>query len=339
MRNLPGLIKESFEKFNINLTGKTVLTEAATGNYVCTPVLAAMAGAKVYAIAKNSKYGSVDQICKELFLIANFLNIDKQISIITGLDDIILSEIDVVTNTGFVRPIDKVLINKLKPDSVIPLMWEPWEFRPSDIDLDAAISRGIKVYGTNEANPRLQTMQYIGLTVLYFLLKEKRSSFSSKVLVIGCEKFNTAINFVLTKLNYSINSFLTNEYQDVELKEYNTIVVAEWNNPRRIIGKSTDSLINSNSLTEEHLVIHISGNVDFTGIKCLHYPDKPAPLGYMSYTTDFIDPIAVIDLHAAGLKVAEGMLLAKSMDLKNKSFKKILENNFPGLAFSDEKYW
>ena len=46
-------IKYSLDKFNLNLTGKVVLTEAATGAYSVTPVIAAMAGAKVYALAKE----------------------------------------------------------------------------------------------------------------------------------------------------------------------------------------------------------------------------------------------------------------------------------------------
>ena len=36
---------------------------------------------------------------------------------------------------------------------------------------------------------------------------------------------------------------------------------------------------------------------------------KPASFGYMSYTADAVDPQAVVDLHCAGLKVAEEMLM------------------------------
>ena len=339
MKEFTCLIKGSFEKFNINISGKTVLTEAATGNYVCTPVLAALAGAKVYAIAKDSKYGSVEQVKNEVFSIAKLLNVDKQITIIKSLDEIKLRGIDVVTNTGFVRPINRSLIDKLKPDCVIPLMWEPWEFRPNELDLDYAINKGIKVYGTNESDNRLQTMHYIGLIVLYFLLKEKKNPICSKVLLIGCEKFNHAIECVLKKLNYSINCFLTDEYKDADVKKYDTIVVAEHSIPRTIIGNSSDALISGSSITADQLIIHITGNVDFNMITCKHYPDKPSPFGYMSYTTDFFDPSAVIDLHAAGLKVAEGIMEAKTKGLKGKSFKEFMEKNYPALSFENEKYW
>lgn len=338
MRNLAGLIKKSFDKFDINLKGKIVLTEAATGNYICTPIIAALAGAKVYAIAKNSKYGTIEQIKNEISFVTKQLHLDS-IQIITSIDEIKLDQVDVVTNTGFVRPIDQSFINKLKPDCVIPLMWESWEYRPSELDLDAAINRGIKVYGTNESDPRLNTMQYIGLTVLYFLLKEKRTPDTSKILVIGCAKFNKAIQSILNKLNYSVNCFMTDEYSAVEIENYDTIVVAEWNNPKVIIGNATKALINNKSLNDSQLIIHISGNVDFKGMTCNHYPDQPADFGYMSYTTDFINPIAVINLHAAGLKVAEGLLKTKSKGMKGVEFKNYMESNYPAMVFENEKYW
>lgn len=338
MKRQAKLIIDSFNKFHLDLHGKTVLTEAATGNYVCTPILAAMAGAAVYAIAKNSRFGSAHQAHDEVISIAKEFNIENQITIIYSLDEIDLGKIDIVTNTGFVRPINKSMIDKLKSDCVIPLMFEPWEFRADDLDLESAVRKGIKVYGTNESDIRLQTMNYIGFTVLYFLLKEKKSPFSSRVLLIGCEKFNKAIVGVLKKLNYSVTSYVTEEYIETDIKEYDTVIIAEHINPKLIIGETDFALIKSSLFTREQLIIHISGNVDFTVLKCNHFPEVPAAFGYMSYTTDFIDPLAVIDLHSAGLKVGEGMIKAKLLGFQGFEFKIFMESNYPSLAFAD-KYW
>lgn len=339
MNRLIKLITNSFNKFQINLDGLFVLTEAATGNYACTPILAALSGATVYALAKESQYGSVDQIKSEIRSIAERLNISEFIFIIENLDEIEIKKIDIVTNTGFVRPIGKTLIDMLKRDCVISLMWEPWEYRPNELDLDTAINKGLKVYGTNEADPRLQTMKYIGIIVLYLLLKEKRSCFSSRVLIIGCEEFLEPIISVLRKNNYFINSYLTDKYEKVNITDFDTIVVAEHNNPKMILGNSPESLILNSSLTEEQLVIHIAGNVDFNMIRCQHYPEKPSSFGYMSFRADYIDPSAVIDLHSAGLKVAEGMIKANSRGLKGIEYKQYLESNYPAKAFGDKKYW
>jgi hypothetical protein len=332
-------IQDSYHKFQINLQGKTLLTEAATGNYVCTPIIAAMAGAKVYAIAKESKYGTIAQIKNEVSSIAKCLKVEKKISIIKNLNEISLSGMDIVTNTGFVRPINKSLIDRLKPDCVIPLMWEPWEFRQEELDLDYAISKGIKVYGTNEADVRLQTMYYIGLTVLYFLLKEKRSPLSTKVLVIGCERFNNAIEVVLKKQGYPVKCLLTDFYNRIDINEYDTIVIAEHTNAKLIIGDNSEALIKNSDLGKDHLIIHIAGNVDFSSNQYHRYPEKPASFGYMSYTADFIDQLAVIDLHAAGLKVAEGMLRANNLGLNGLRYKSFMEKWYPALAFEDMTLW
>ena len=46
----------------LDLRGKTVLTEAASGAYIVTPILAAIAGAKVFAFSKTTRYGKVEEI-------------------------------------------------------------------------------------------------------------------------------------------------------------------------------------------------------------------------------------------------------------------------------------
>lgn len=336
---LDKLLIESFNKFNINLKGKKVLTEAASGNYVCTPILSALAGAEVFAIAKDSKFGTIQQVRKDVLNAAKRLKIENQISIINYFDEIPLGELDVVTNTGFVRPINKALIDKLNSFCVIPLMWEPWEFRPDEIDLEYAINKGLKIYGTNESDQRLQTMNYIGLIVLKLLIQEKKYANNSRILVVGCEKFNNSIEHILKKGNFNVTSFSTDEFSKVDIAYFDTIVISEIVSPLLLIGSSSDALIQSSSLSADQLIIHIAGYVEFKGIPSKHYPEKPASTGHMSYTVDFIDPVAVFDLHAAGLKVAEGMLEAKKRGLQGVDFKNFMEKNYPALAFDDKKFW
>ena len=52
----------------------------------------------------------------------------------------------------------------------------------------------------------------------------------------------------------------------------------------------------------------------------------------MSFTADYIDSKAIIDLHTAGLKVAEGMLKANEMNLHRIEYKNFMESNYPALA-------
>ena len=336
------MIKKIFDainKFNLNLKNKTVLTEAATGNFVVTPIIAALAGAKVFALTKESKNGTIEEVKKQTYSLAKRVNTVSKIQITTNLDKIDLNKIDILTNLGFLRPINKSIISKLSPKCVIPLMWEPWEYRKDELDLDACYEKGIKVYGTNESDPRLKTMDYIGYIVLYFLLKNKLSPFSANVLVIGYKKFVEPIVYCLNQNNYSYKK-ITNYNRKVEnINEFDVIVIAENKSPKLIIGKDKNSYIELNLLSNETLLIHIAGNVELKGKNISCEPKEPQKFPYMSVTTDFIDSQAVIDLHTAGLKVAEGMLEANRLNLSQKEYKNYMESNYPALAFQNKKYW
>lgn len=326
------LIKYSFDKFKPDLKGKRLLTEAASGNYKCTAILGAMAGADVYAIGKDSRYGRYSDVVKETTDAAKVLGVSDRIQFSNRLDEIPLHKMDVVTNTGFVRPINKNFIDQLKGECVIPLIYEPWELRESDIDVQYCSERGINVFGTNESDSRLRTMNYIGFTVLHLLLQEKKTPFTSKILLIGSEKFNLAIANILNALDYDVD-FCSTSHFDSSLNgsSYDVIVCTEMTSEVLIIGPE-GALIHEKEIREDSILIHIAGNIELNRAGVKLYPEKNAEPGYMSYTTDFIDPVAVTDLHCAALKVAEGMILANSMNLSKNEYKEFLEKNYPALA-------
>ena len=337
MLDLRSKIKKSLRKFSLNLADRIVLTEAATGNFVVTPIIAALSGAEVYAITKKSKYGSVEDVTRQTHLLADMFNLSHEIHIITSYDQVDLGSVDVLTNTGFNRPIDHGVVQKLSSSMVIPLMWEPWEYRESDVDIDACCRRGIKVYGTNESDPRLRTLDYIGLLVIHLLLQNQKTPFGSNILVLGNERFADPALKVLNQLGYCHTWIHQYQQKITDIAAYDTIVCLEHVNDDLLIGAG--GAIDSNLIDEEQLIIHIAGNVNFGGLLCRKLPQDPAPFGSMSFTTDYVDPMAVIDLHTAGLKVAEGMLSANALKLPPKKYKVFMESNYPAKAFSNPKYW
>ena len=138
MIRLLALMRRAIATTGLDLSAMTVLTEAASGAYGVTAVLAAMAGARrVYAFAKPSRYGSVAEVIGWTMQLANAAGIPTRIEIIEELSRDILSNIDIVTNSGHLRPLTADLINHLPCSAVIALMFEAWEFRAADIDLEA----------------------------------------------------------------------------------------------------------------------------------------------------------------------------------------------------------
>jgi hypothetical protein len=333
-------VNASIKKFDLDISNMTVLTEAATGNYAVTPVIAAKANAeKVYAFTRTSGFGTVDDVREQTSHLACQFNVESSIEIIESLDHINLKQLDIVTNTGFLRPIDRSFISQLSSDCVIPLMWEPWEFRKADLDLDACSEHGIKVYGTNEDDPRLMTKEYLGYVVLFHLLNNKLSPFSTKVLLIGCEQFVGPVKRLLDRNHYS--TAVVTEYDspiNSLTRTADAIILLEHTRNQLLIGDG-EAFIRIKEVEEDTFVLHICGRVSFADAQFKFIPASPSPFGYMSFTTDFIDNQAVIDLHTAGFKVAEGMLTANKLGLKAKEFREFMERNYPALAFENPAYW
>ena len=337
MRNIIDKIRYSIDKFQLDLSDLTVLTEAATGNYVVTPILAALAGAQVVAYTKNSKYGTIKEVKDQTILLSQKFNVTKNISIIDSIDQIDLSQVDILTNTGFLRPIGDSIISKLNSGCVIPLMWEPWEYRPAELDVDACAKKGVKVYGTNESDPRLKTMQYIGYIVLHLMLAEKCSPFSSRVLILGDNKFGLAITDVLNANSYSLKWVSDYSKKTCNVEQYDIIICAEHQNRAKLIGGG--GYLNGSEISPETIIIHIAGSIDSDMVQSKVIPETPQKYGYMSYTADYIDSLAIIDLHTAGLNVAQGMIEANMLQLSKRDYKYHLESKYPALSFEKEEYW
>jgi len=332
-------IHNAIDKFNLNLNNRNVLTEAATGNFVVTPIIAALAGANVFAFTKSTRYGSVADVQSETFALARQLNVSERIHVIESLCDAPLEHIDVVTNTGHLRPIDADVISRLSPSCVIPLMWEPWEYRQTDLDLEACVRKRIKVYGTNEEDRRLRTKEYIGYLVLSILLQNKFSPFSANVLLVGGDKFVLPVKDILGKNDYATDTVANRMgCSTKKLHEYNVIVLLEHEHDTLLID-ADGKLFGEYTIDKNSFVLHICGSVVFPNNNIRFFPDRIRPFGYMSLTPDYVDSKCVIDLHTAGLKVAEGMLTANSMQLSGILYKEYPENNYPALAFDDARYW
>lgn len=308
------LIDKSIKSMGLDLTDLTVLTEAASGNFISTCLIAAKANArKVYAITKDSRYGSANEVisfCKDNALKLGLKNIEFSNKSACNFS----SEADIVTNLGFVRPIDKNLIANLPRHAVIALMWEPWELRSSDIDIDFCRYKEIPVIGTRETDKRLNTFKYVGLLAAKLILEKDIEIYQSNISIIGSNPFGSSIKECLKNMGASVSHFMFNneskQSEDDFLENaYNSdaIVIAEHHDKSQIIGK--DSLLDLEILKRNNIqIIHICGSVDVpivkkSGIKV--WPKNIAAFGYMSVTTEYVGAKPLVDLHTAGLKVGE----------------------------------
>ena len=299
------LMFNTLKKFGLDLTGRTVFTEAASNAFLWTPIMAALAGAEqVFAVSGSSKYGSFEEICNETMRHARNLNVEDRIVITRDKDQRQIAQADIVTNLGFVRPLDKQFVDSLNPGAVICLMWEPWEFRSGEIDLAACDRRGIPVLGTNERDPRLQTYRYVAMTVIKLLLEHEIEIFDTDLLILGSGHFVGLTAHALTGLGARVY------LDETDLPgPPDCVVCLEHHNHDCLIGD--DGVFRLADCDGLPLILHICGNVDSDCVKkhgSRLVPPIPATCGFMSFTTGHVGPKPVIDLHAAGLKVGQAWL-------------------------------
>lgn len=309
---LAALMHTAIERCQLNLYEKIVLTEAATGAYVVTPVLAAMAGAShVYALTCPSPYGTVEEVKTQTFELADLVRVRDRIELITQKSQEIVSQADIVTNSGHVRPINASMIAWMKPTAVIPLMYEAWEFRADDVDLASCRRRGIRVGGTNERHPAVDVFSFLGVMAIKLLLDAGISVYASRILLLCDNSFGPFIERSLVNVGANVETF-----QDLAMappeKAYDAIIVAIRPQINSILSGPAAQMI------AQHwpgaVVAQFWGDLDRSAFSAAGVPFWPlaAPLpGHMGILPSGIGPEPIVRLQSGGLKVAE--VLSRSL--------------------------
>lgn len=322
------LIENAVQVFHLDLQGLKVLTEAATGQYIYGPLIAAAAGADmVFALTRDSRYGSAADIQCETMALAECWGLADRIAVLISRNDRRISEADIVTNVGFVRPLDVAFLSLLSPTAVVPLMWESWEFRPEDLDLPECRRLGIPVLGTNERLPELQMFRYVGHLAVKLLFELEIEVFRSRVAVFGGGAFGESIEESLRqagtetlwiKPELHVPNGPAPDWRRLVVG-CDAIVVAEHHYRGLLIGPGglfeADDLA---SLNPGMVLAHIAGGVNAKSLERARIPYLPnhiASAGYMSLTPAYLGPRPLIDLHSAGLKVGEAMARARKRGL------------------------
>lgn len=310
LTRLSKLISKAIERLSLDLSGLVVYTEAATGYFSITAPLAAKAGAeKVFALAQPWKGLSADEVSCETKKLADYLNVGKRINLITKRSITDFSEADIVTNLGFVRPIDKDIVMALKQTAVISYMREPWEIRLQDVDLSACRERGIPVFATNESHPDVGVFDTCGLLAAKLLFEAGIEINGTFIIIVSSDRFGPVIKDCLTKLGAGVCLLTSPSHESFleTLPKADALVIADFTAKKMLLGQG--GLIEPAVLAQHAPglpVIAFAGGVDGistsnAGLRCI--PEEGCAVGRMGRTLAYIGPSPVINLHAAGLKV------------------------------------
>lgn len=307
-------ILSCIKDLDLNLTGLTVLTELASGLYIFIPFLCLLAGAeKVYAISKHTKYGDPILIEKDLHSFLPFFELlPGKIEVCAKEVFDNFHEIDIVTNLGNVRPLDRSFISRLKKKSVISYMCESWEFRKGDLDLEACKEFNIKVLGINENHPVVDCFKETSLIALQMVLESKISIFNSKILILSRDKFGLEIFSLFKRLTdqvHLLSDFLNFKNSLDVFLNANLIIIADYLYQDVILGN--DGILTPNFISEtcpEVKIIQFCGKNavnDIVKEELSIYPKEQLNSTRMTRALDHISYRAFFRLISGGLKVGQ----------------------------------
>jgi hypothetical protein len=306
---LSKLLNEAKSRCRLDLSDAVVLTEAASGAYSATPVLAAMAGAKkVFAVARSSPFGSVEDVTRHVIEVAQASGVPGIIEVVTEKSPDIVSQADVVTNSGHVRPLDSEMVKHMKSTAVVPLMYESWELRDSDVDLEACRRKGILVAGTNERIPAVDVFSYLGIMAVKMLVDAGVAVYGSHVLLLCDNPFGPYIKQGLISAGASVQ-VVQDLSNAVGLNEIDAILVAIRPRVSPILGMSEAKLIAERCPWS--VVCQFWGDVDREALQTAglwHWPTQAPASGHMGILPSEVGPEPIVRLQAGGLKVAEVLM-------------------------------
>lgn len=306
---LATLVRRAIADVALDLSGATVLTEAATGPYVVTPVLAAAGGASsVSAVTRATRHGSVDEVVDQTMALAGLLGVADRITIHAGAPTReLVAAADVVTNSGHVRPLDARLIEWLRPDAVVPLMFESWELGlgRDDVDVEALRSRRIRFAGTNERHPAVDNFSYLGPMAVKLLHDANVAGYRSRLLLLCNNPFSDYLRSGLERVGADVVVRTSFVAADVS-HELDAVVVALAPTGAPVLAEEDVAAIGERA--PGAVLAQFWGDVPREwcaahGVPCA--PVSAPGAGHMGVIPSAIGPEPIVRLQAGGLKVAE----------------------------------
>jgi hypothetical protein len=319
----------------LDLKGKTVLTEAASGAYIVTPVLAAIAGAKVFAFSKTTRYGKVEEIFSNTRTLADsFKEFALDIHLIDQLNPEIIAEADIITNSGHLRPLNESILKHAKDEVVIPLMYEAWEWRDADMDIGYIRKRGIKIGATNERHPQVDVFNYLGDMALKLIFDSGICPYNNKFILLCNNDFGPFIAKVLAGICDGLGVIDRNEnrtmYDEHQIdwiggfpeinipekyKDAEAVIFTAYPFDKNWIGEKTPiSLQQLQSQMSDPFILRYAGDLDEDYLRDKHIKFYPNHVhsGHMGILPSAIGYDPIIRLQSGGLKAGEALLSGQS---------------------------
>jgi len=289
----------------LDLDGLTVVTEAATGSYRSTAVIAARAGARrVIALARNTRHGSAADAARATLGLATAAGVAARIEVVDAIEPSMLGACDILTNCGHLRPITATMIRQLPSRAVIALMFEAWEFRDSDLDLAACRAGGIRVAAVNERHPATGVFPFLGPLAVRLLEDSGMIVGDARIALLCDNPFAPFIAAGLRVAGATVEMF--GDVAELHRDEWRAVLVAltPGNEPRLPLS-AVHHLAQNAPLA---ILAQFWGDIDreaarYYGLSL--WPPAAPGRGHMGILLNALGDEPIVRLQTGGLKAAE----------------------------------
>lgn len=306
------LIDNMIDLLQLDLSGKTILTEVGSNAFLFTPIIALKANAgKVYAWCKDTRYGTSADIIRECKELIRYAGIDEsRISFnSTGIEQTHIEAADIITNSGFLRPLDKDKLQYCKEGTAIPIMYEKWELRQSDIDIEYCKMRNLKVAGTWENYPGLNIFDYCEQLIVKLAFDAGMEISGNKIIIWSNDHFGEMAEAGFQKMKAGKivrTTSIDTLYQNIADADF--VFFCDYTLQDILWGEN--GIIDPNIVATKNpsvTFVHLAGKIDpsYMSSAIRIYPDQKGDSHRMTYTLSYLGIEPAIRLIAAGLKVGE----------------------------------
>ncbi|SHF00345.1 hypothetical protein SAMN02745157_1414 [Kaistia soli DSM 19436] len=297
-------MRRRIDILHLDLSKLQVVTEAATGAYAATAVIAAMAGAEVHACARDTvHHGSARDAIDATRRLARLAGVETRISFSIGVSTAALNSCSILTNSGRLRPITRDVIRFLPREAVIALMFEAWEFRGTDFDLPACRENGIRIAAVNERHPDVAVFPFLG-PLCVRLLRDGDMNVDGKRIAVLCD--NPFAEFLIEGLREAgATAELFNDITPMREDSWDAVVLSMT--PRdRPLGRASMDMIARRA--PGALLAQFWGDIDRAAARVASlrvWPLTEPGQGHMGILLNRLGPEPIIRLQAGSLKAAE----------------------------------
>ncbi len=320
------LISRAIARHHLDLSGLRVLTEAGVGVRCATPVIAALAGAEVFAVTRDTADAARRDAEQETLRLAAAALVSDRIHLLSSRLQAPLAAIDIVTSLPGTRPIDETALRSVGETAVVTLMSGVATWQAKDVDVAACRRMSIAVAGLDEE--ALNLHRFMPMAALWGLLALGVAVNEATLLIAGeGTAFATAAKGlagsgarVLAASPDSAGKLALCDAEKVAddlgddavhalLPELDALVLSAAQPGLRMIGPALGLDVAELAGRAPHLaVVNLSGELDRRALAAAGLRYWPAA---GDVTAHDLLPQPLIEFHAAGLKVGEVLTRAR----------------------------